>query len=92
MNIQAETRVQVSPNVFIRAFGEELVLLDFARGDYFSLDAIGAEIWRQLEAGKSAGAIADQLCARYEVARETAMKDVADLMMRLHAQGLILAA
>ena len=38
------SRVKISPSVYARAFGEEVVLLEFGRGEYFGLDAVGAEL------------------------------------------------
>jgi len=84
-----ETRVKISPSIYARAFGSELVLLDFGRGEYFGLDEIGAEIWGGLEAGKPLGEIADGLVQRYEVEREAALSDVVALVTHLRAEALL---
>jgi hypothetical protein len=90
LSLNAESRLRISPSVYVRAFGEELVLLDFARGEYFGLDALGATIWRRLEAGDPLGAIADVLVERYEVTRDVALNDVVQLVTRMHEQSLVL--
>ena len=71
------------------AFGAEIVLLDFGRGEYFGLDEIGAEIWRGLERGDALGAIADSLVERYEVSREDVFRDIVSLVEQLRNESLL---
>ena len=87
-----ETRVRISPSVYARAFGAEIVLLDFGRGEYFGLDAIGAEIWRRLESGEALGAIADALVQHYEVSREDAYRDTLLLVESMRNESLLSVA
>jgi hypothetical protein len=87
--LNTETTVRIAPGVYARPFGEEIVLLEFTRGDYYGLDEIGAEVWRGLEAGLTVGAIADTLVARYEVGRADAVRDVSDLISELRKQALV---
>ena len=87
--LDARTRVTVSPSVYSRAFGGEVVLLDFARGEYFGLDEIGAEIWRGLSGGDDLGTIATHLALRFEVTAEDALTDIIQLVGQLHAHNLI---
>ena len=51
MTLDPELLLQVARDVHSRKFGEELVLLDLARGEYFSLDELGARIGRSLRQG-----------------------------------------
>ncbi len=88
----AERRLRVSPSVYARAFGNELVLLDFGRGEYFGLDEVGAEIWRAIAAGETLGAIADRLADRYEVTRSRALDDIEQLAAHMLVQGLLLTS
>jgi len=75
--------------VYARAFGDEIVLLDFGVGEYFGLDPIGAEIWRRLEAGETLARIADSLVERYEVTREVALGDIVALVDEMRDKGLL---
>jgi hypothetical protein len=84
-----EARVAISPGVYARAFGEELVLLDFSRGEYFGLDELGAEIWRLAEAGEPLGAIAARIVERFEVGHDDAFRDIVALVTDMTAQGLV---
>jgi hypothetical protein len=83
------SRVTICPSVYARAFGEEVVLLEFGKGEYFGLDAIGAEIWRRFEAGDDLGAVANRIAQLYEVSREEALRDIVDLVTQLHSHDLI---
>lgn len=84
-----EAHVAISPGVYARAFGSELVLLDFSRGEYFGLDELGAEIWRLAEAGKSLGAIAKQIVEQFETSEETALGDIVELMTHMRDNHLV---
>jgi Coenzyme PQQ synthesis protein D (PqqD) len=87
--LDARTRVTVSPSVYSRPFGSELVLLDFSRGEYFGLDEAGAEIWRGLSAGDDLATIAARISARFEVTREDALTDIIDLVTEMSTQQLL---
>jgi hypothetical protein len=90
--LDERSRVTVSGSVYARAFGEELVLLEFGLGEYFGLDAIGAEVWRRLEAGDDLGMVADHVVRQYEVDREQALRDVMVLVTELRDKGLVASA
>ena len=83
------THLQPSPSVYARAFGAEIVLLDFGRGEYFGLDEIGALAWSRIEAGDPLGAIVDRIVERYDVARDVALRDLVDLVQELLEQELV---
>ncbi len=82
-------RVTVSPKVYARAFGEEIVLLDFAIGEYYGLDPLGARVWRALEAGEDLPSIADAIAADYDVAHDVALADVLALVSELGRSALV---
>jgi hypothetical protein len=84
-----ESRVRVSGSTYARPFGDELVLLDFGRGEYFALDAIGAVIWRGLERGEPLGAIAAEVAAGYEVTAEAALGDIIALVGEMQQRALV---
>ncbi len=90
--LDQHTHVSPSPSVYARAFGAEIVLLDFGKGEYFGLDEVGADIWRRLEAGDDIGAAADHLAAHYAVDRDEALRDIVDLVSELRSYGLVEAA
>jgi hypothetical protein len=90
--LHEHSRVTISPSVYARAFGEEVVLLDFGKGEYFGLDAIGADIWRRLEAGDDLGTAADHVAGRYDVGRAEALRDIVNLVTQLINHELLATA
>lgn len=90
-NPDERSRLTISPSVYARAFGEEMVLLEFGKGEYFGLDAVGADIWRRLEAGDDLGMAADHVVAQYEVSREEALRDIVALVAQLREHDLVAA-
>jgi hypothetical protein len=67
----------------------EAVLLNLETGRYYSLNAVGARIWKLLAAGHSPPSITQQLVAAYEVSPEQAAGDVDRLLADLRAHQLV---
>jgi hypothetical protein len=67
---------------------DELILLDPASGEMFSLNDTGRRVWRALPA-PSVAEVARGLVAALEVDQETAERDVAALLDRLVRAGLV---
>ena len=82
-------RVRCADAVHARLFDDELIMLDLARGEYFSLDHIGAHLWAGLEAGRTFEEIAGEIAAQYDVTPERALADLFALGEELIAKGLI---
>ena len=87
--LTADTRIAPSPKVYARAFGDDLVLLDFAAGEYFGLDRVGALVWERLLAGDALGAIAEAVEREYDVTLEAALADIMRLVHQLEASALV---
>jgi hypothetical protein len=88
-SLDERSRVTISPSVYARAFGDEVVLLEFGKGEYFGLDAVGAAVWRRLEAGDDLGAAAEHIVAQYEVGRDEALRDIVNLVAQLRNHALL---
>jgi hypothetical protein len=88
-DLNAHTVVKPAPSVYARSFGDELVLLDFGRGDYFGLDPVGTCVWQSIEQGRSLGDVAREVEARYDVTFEEAFRDVTALLVDMCARGLV---
>jgi hypothetical protein len=76
-------------DVIVKAVGDELVLLDYAREVYYGLDPIGARVWQLLAEGSSFGAVIDTLHAAHDVTREQLEDDVERLIGELLEAGLL---
>jgi hypothetical protein len=80
--------VRAAENVVFKQIGEELVLLDYTRGMYYGLDAIGARIW-ELLANHSIDEVVTRLLDEYDVSRDRLENDVARLIDELREKGLV---
>lgn len=87
--IDPQSTVKLANNVYARSFGEELVLLDFGRGEYFGLDEVAADVWKGCEGGDSLSAIANAIVQRYEVSYEVALRDIITLITQMRDKGLL---
>ncbi len=75
---------QVSSNV-----GDEAVILDLSEGTYFSLDSIGAHIWKLIQEPITLNQLIDQLTKDYQVDRVTCKEDVVVLLREMYENNLI---
>jgi hypothetical protein len=80
-----------APQVAWRRVGEEVVLLDLGRRQYFSLNATGAEVWELLGRGLSEDAVTAELSDRYGRPARLIKRDVASLARSLRREGLLTA-
>lgn len=88
--IDPERSYSLSPSVYSRPLGTELVVLDFGRGEYFALDEVGTSIFQAIQAGYTLGEIVNRIIATYAVSRDDATRDVAELVAKLSSEGLLL--
>jgi hypothetical protein len=56
-----------SPDVILEDFNDEIVIVNLADGNYYSIDATGAEIWAMIQNQATASGIAAQLARAYEL-------------------------
>ena len=71
--IGTATRFEVKSDVVARTVGDEMILLDLETGTYFTLNAVGALVWRGLESSSSIETIATTIVEQYEVDATTAL-------------------
>lgn len=77
-----------APHVINEVMDGEVVIINLATGDYFSLRGSGAFIWSALELGAEDGAMIDALVAS-GMAPDDARPAVGALLAQLVAEGLI---
>lgn len=66
----------------------QTVLLHQRRGEYYGLDGVGTFVWEALRRSDSFDDIVSSVVATYEVSRDDATRDVANLLADLAARGL----
>lgn len=80
------------PAVVADIIDGEAVIMNLEKGDYYSLDLTGADVWRLIAAGHAVGEIAAAFAERYGVTYPAAEADIAALSRDLVAQSLIVEA
>ena len=84
-------RLTRAPHVHTATQGDETVLVDADRGQYYTLNQVGARIWGLLVDGTSFAEIVDCVCAEYDVARERGERDTDVLLRELLGKSLLRA-
>ena len=79
-----------APHVIFKRVGDEIVLLDYERGIYYGLDAVGGRVWELLGEGKDRAAVIDQLLLEYDVGADELTRDLDALLAELQGLGLLL--
>ena len=75
-----------------RKVGGEMVILSAEDSSLFLLNEVGTAIWEATDGQRSIEAIADVLCAEYDVDRATALADVTEFVESLTAAGILSVA
>lgn len=78
-----------SDSAISRQVGDDVVLLDVQSGRYFSLNASGVTIWDRLETDAGVNDLVEAVVSAFDVDRDTARRDVEDLVQQLHEAGLV---
>jgi hypothetical protein len=83
------TKVLANKEVLGAELGAELSLLNLKSGMYFTLNGVGASVWRQIQEAKSLAGVKQQLLAEYEVDPVRCEKDLLQLVAKLQSSGLV---
>ncbi len=81
--------VKVREDVVSRVLDGEAVLLDLASGSYFGLNEVGTVVWEELRTHGEVGKAVDKVLEEFEVDRETAERDVTELVTELLDKKLL---
>jgi hypothetical protein len=86
-------RLRQSPHVLATAQGDELVLLDVKREQYYTLNEVGSRAWELLAEGTTRSRIVEAIRREYDLPDGTegdsVEGDVSRLLTQLHAAGLV---
>ena len=69
--------------------GGESVILSMSSGKYYGLNRVSQDIWSAIQAPKSLDNIVAELLEKYEIDRETCVKEVAAVLKSLADEGLV---
>jgi hypothetical protein len=81
---------QIHPEAFSTEADNQVVILQYETGTYFTLNEVGMKIWKLLEQGKTLQEILDELLREYDVRQEQLRQDLLNVVNQLKERGLIL--
>lgn len=76
-------------SVMVREIEDDLIVLDVEADKVHQLNQTAKFIWQHCDEALTPEAIADRLAAQYDVDAAVALKDVREMMERLHALNLV---
>ena len=82
-------KLRIPDHVVSREVGEETVVLNMESGTYFGLNAVGAKIWKGLEAGASLADIRQGIIEAFAAPSDVIERDMEELIRRLLEKGLL---
>lgn len=85
-----DSHYQIHPEVFTTEIDNQVVLLQYETGTYFTLNEVGTKVWQALEKGKTTLEILHHLLQEYTVSEKQLQQDVLNLIDKLKEKGLIL--
>ena len=84
--------VLVTRDVLFQPLGDEAVLLNLNDSRYYGLDDVGRRMWELLAEHRSTEPVVQQLLREYDVEEQVLRADLATLIEKLKAAGLIASA
>lgn len=84
-----DTVIHASPDQVSCSLGSEAAILNLHTGIYYSLDPVGAAVWKLIEQPQTVADIRDAMLNRFEVELERCELDLFQLFEELAAKGLI---
>jgi len=73
----------------MRQVGEEMVMLNLERENYYGLNPVGARLMQIAESGATLGEIGERLLEEFDAGREQVEADVRRIAADLIAAGLL---
>ena len=88
MDLLARFKIN-SPKVVHDTMDNEVVIVEFDSGNYYSLDKAGADIWNLINSGASVNEIIEAIAHRYKDDRAVIENAVNQLLTELQQEDLI---
>jgi hypothetical protein len=84
-----QVRVRVPAQVLMRQVGEDLVMLNLERENYYGLNPVGARLMQIAESGATLAQVSERLLEEFDAEREQVEADVRRIAAELVAAGLL---
>lgn len=89
LKLKVMTRISAGPEVIFAELGDEVSLLCVQTGVYYSLNSLGAAIWRKIQQSKTLAEIKSELIEEYEVDEVRCESDLIRIVGDLRNHGLV---
>ncbi len=83
------TRIQQREGVIHTEVNGEMVLMHVERGFYFSLNEVGAFIWKNIVKAESLAGLCSLVQQEFDVAEDQCREDILALAEKLGEEGLV---
>jgi hypothetical protein len=87
--VRSATVIERNRSVPTLPLDDGIVLMSVEQGRYFSLDAIGRDIWQRIAEPCTLAELVDHLAAAYDAPRETIAHDVSAWLIRMAGIGIV---
>lgn len=75
-----------------KEIGQQVVVLHFDSGAYWTLNDTGSLIWKSIVAGKAVDEITDRVATEYDISRDAAQADVQSFLQNCLDKKMLLPA
>ena len=87
--LSVDDHVSRVADVLFSAVDEELLAIDAATNSLFSLNPTAGRVWELIEAPVRIGDVCASMCREFAVDEATCLRDVLELLERLHSAGIV---
>ena len=87
--MDAETRLQHSPNATFQIVADEAILIHLNTGVYYSLNDVGTSFWNLMDGQRTIAQCADAIAAEYSAPRDVVLQDLIELAADLNKEDLV---
>ncbi len=87
--IQKENYLVKDHEVLFTSMGEDAVLLHAQRGDYYSLNKVGARLWVLTDGCTTIADLARLITEEFDITQDQAEEDIIELASQLEKEGLV---
>jgi hypothetical protein len=86
--LSPSSSVHINDSVLFQELQGEAVLFDLNTGMYFTLDKVGARIWRLLDEHKILSIVLEATLSEYDVTKDRCWRDLLEFVEKMKEQGL----
>lgn len=87
--IDLDTQVTRNQDVLSSELDNEVVMINIHTGKYYSLDPVGASIWKLLEKPVAVKSVVDELLEQYDVQVDTCIQETILCLNKLQETELV---